>query len=111
MLALSGVYDVTPLPAFRSGSTVDGSPIHRVAAGAPRSTGASLRSISLTPTAITANQVPFQSQVQVFAELDDGTKRDVTSVSVFTPSDETALVVKGPGLISVLRPGRHTLGS
>src|SRR4030095_2013774 len=34
-LALRGVYDETPLPTCRSGSTVDGSPIHRVAAGAP----------------------------------------------------------------------------
>ena len=80
-----------------------------VAAGAPRSTGASLRSISLTPAAFTANKVPFQTQIQVFAELDDGTKRDVTSMSVFTPGDETALTLKGAGGISVLRPGRHTV--
>ena len=80
-----------------------------VAAGAPRANGPSLRSISLTPAAFTANKVPFQTQIHVFAELDDGTKRDVTSMSVFTPGDETALAVKAAGIVSVLRPGRHTV--
>lgn len=34
VLPLSGVYDLTPLPAFPS-DKVDGSPMHRIAAGAP----------------------------------------------------------------------------
>lgn len=34
IVAMSGVYDVSPLPAFGGGG-VDGSPLHRVAAGAP----------------------------------------------------------------------------
>lgn len=34
VIAMSGVYDVTPLPAFRGGD-VDGSPMKKVAAGAP----------------------------------------------------------------------------
>jgi acetyl esterase/lipase len=34
VIAMSGVYDVTPLPAFRVGE-VDGSPIRKIAAGAP----------------------------------------------------------------------------
>jgi hypothetical protein len=80
-----------------------------VAAGAPRSTGASLRSISLTPAAVIGTKIPFETQIQVFAELDDGTKRDVTSMSVFIPGDETSLALKGAGMISVLRPGRHTI--
>ncbi len=33
VLPMSGVYDLTPLPAFQSGP--DGSPMHRIAAGAP----------------------------------------------------------------------------
>jgi acetyl esterase/lipase len=34
VIAMSGVYDLTPMPAFRGGD-VDASPLHKVAAGAP----------------------------------------------------------------------------
>ncbi|MGI8982736.1 MAG: DUF1549 domain-containing protein [Pirellulaceae bacterium] len=80
-----------------------------VAAGAPRATTGLLRSISLQPAAVVGTALPFQAKILVFAELDDGTKRDVTDMSVFTPGDDSALAGKGAGLFTVLRPGRHTV--
>ena len=80
-----------------------------VAAGAPRATSGLLRSISLNPAAVVGTAIPFESRIQVFAELEDGTKRDVTEMSVFTPGDESALARKEAGVFTVLRPGRHTV--
>ncbi len=80
-----------------------------VTAGAPKATTSSLRSIALTPPTVSGKSVPFETQISVSAELADGSRRDVTSMSVFTPGDETALAVRGAGVIAVLRPGRHTV--
>jgi Protein of unknown function (DUF1549)/Protein of unknown function (DUF1553) len=78
-----------------------------VSAGAPRATTSLLRSISLNPAAVTGTKVPFESRIQVLADWNDGARRDVTGMSVFTPGDETALGIKDAGMITVLRPGRH----
>ncbi|MBC7856942.1 MAG: DUF1553 domain-containing protein [Pirellulaceae bacterium] len=80
-----------------------------VSAGAPRAASGLLRSISLQPAALVGTSIPFKARIQVFAELDDGSKRDVTGMSVFTPGDESALAAKGAGFFTVLRPGRHTV--
>lgn len=80
-----------------------------VAAGSPRATSGLLRGISLTPREILATTVPFEMQVTVSALLDDGASRDVTSMSVFTPEDETAITVNSTGKVTVHRPGRHTV--
>lgn len=80
-----------------------------VAAGSPRATTGLLKSLTLNPSEIIATTVPFEMQVTVSAELDDGTSRDVTAMSVFTPGDETAVTINATGKVTVLRPGRHTI--
>ncbi|MCE9529096.1 MAG: hypothetical protein K8R36_23870, partial [Planctomycetales bacterium] len=80
-----------------------------VAAGAPRAKSGLLKSISLSSSEFVAAKVPWETQVTVTAHLDDGTKRDVTSMAVFTPGDDSAVTVSPTGKIAVLRPGRHTV--
>jgi hypothetical protein len=80
-----------------------------VAAGAPRATSGLLKSISLSSSEFVATKIPWETQVTVTAHRDDGTTRDVTSMAVFTPGDDTAVTVSSTGKITVLRPGRHAV--
>jgi hypothetical protein len=81
-----------------------------VAAGTPRAeTGGLLREISLSPAEISKQTAPLETRVAVTAHLADGSTRDVTSMSVFTPGDETAVKVAADGRLTVTRPGRHTV--
>lgn len=46
-------------------------------------------------------------QLQVIATFDDGTRRDVSELSVYTPSDAAALAATDTGKLTILRRGRH----
>src|SRR6185436_12444859 len=74
-----------------------------VAAGAPRATSGLLKSISLSPGEITKKTAPLETRVVVMATLDDGTTRDVTAMSVFTPGDETAVKIGDDGHLTITR--------
>src|SRR6185436_17550089 len=52
---------------------------------------------------------PLETRVVVMATLDDGTTRDVTAMSVFTPGDETAVKIGDDGHLTITRPGHHTV--
>lgn len=80
-----------------------------VAAGTPRATTGLLQTISLTPSEISKGTAPLETRVAVMAHLDDGSTRDVTSMSVFTPGDEASVKIAADGRLTVTRPGRHTV--
>ncbi|MEX0819409.1 MAG: DUF1549 domain-containing protein, partial [Pirellulaceae bacterium] len=74
--------------------------------GAVRSRSRKLEQVDIAPSRSLV-RLNDEVQLQVVATFDDGTRRDVTHLSVFTPSDPAAVAATDAGKLTVMRPGRH----
>jgi hypothetical protein len=77
-----------------------------IKAGAPRGPGRSLRSLEITPRAITLAELGQTFSVQVQAHFSDGNSDDVTRWAVLTPTDSAALRCTQRGEVTALRRGQ-----
>jgi len=74
--------------------------------GAARARSRGLSQIEITPRSSLV-KLNEEVQLRVIATFDDGTKRDVTPLAVYTSSDTAALAATDTGKLTILRRGRH----
>lgn len=80
-----------------------------LAAGAPRSTGRHIESLSVTPGSQVLGKVGDQFQLQVVAKFDDGTQADVTRWAVYNPNDGEAVKCSRGGEVTAKRRGQSSV--
>lgn len=67
-----------------------------------------LKHVEVTPTRFVATKVGEQTPLKVVAHYDDGSTRDVTSLTQFVADDTSAVIVNSSeATAKVARPGRH----
>lgn len=83
--------------------------LHWIRDGAPLGEPKRATTLHVMPTDFTASSAPAQAALTIHATFHDGTSRDVTDFCRITSSDLTALTVSDTDVVTVLRPGQHTL--
>jgi hypothetical protein len=63
--------------------------------------------LRVEPASLRLDQVGAESQVRAWAELADGSRREVTSLCLIRPDDPAALQVRDHGRLVAQRRGRH----
>ncbi len=80
-----------------------------IKAGAPRLAQHRLVRLHVEPADAAVAHVPAKVQLAVNAEFTGGSAQRVDDTAVFTPADPASTVVDSRGVVTVLRPGRHTI--
>jgi len=83
--------------------------IEWIRTGAPRLQRRQLERLEIFPREIPFAQTGQSQRLTVSAHFSDGTREDVTRVTVFTSTDEGAVRVDSLGNVQVLRSGLHTI--
>ena len=80
-----------------------------IVAGTRRLKIRKLKRLEVAPRSFVGDSVPATFQISVTAKFDDGFERNVTSEAVYVSQNESALQVDEVGLVTITRPGRHTV--
>ena len=77
--------------------------------GAARTQIRRLTRVTVRPSQVVLNGPGVFDKVKVFAEFDDGARRDVTQQAIYYPADSAAVKAAPSGRMTVLRRGQHTV--
>ena len=77
--------------------------------GAHRTQQRKLKSFSVTPQSIVLKSVESGIELKATAEFSDGLREDVTTVTVFTAEDDSAIAFDASATATVHRKGRHLI--